>query len=165
MMAEIRYAICCKSCGHIEDKAWTPSTTDTHSKRSDQPLTPQGHVPIYCQKCGNRSWQRPATKEQLDAHDALAQREARALELTKHDDFDGLFKIPEDLRASPEIKRALSNLLGPLEGDVLKAAQANIQKVARSGMAADSLLWIEYYDRAVQKAIQATQASKPKANA
>jgi hypothetical protein len=155
-----RFAICCKSCGHIEDKAWTPATMESHSKRTDQPLTPQGHVPIYCQKCGNRNWQRPASKDQLEAHDARERRESRAVELTKHEDFDGLFKIPEDIRAAPEIKRALSNLLGPLDGEVLKVAQANIQKVARSGMAADSLLWIEYYDRAVQKAIQSVPSAK-----
>lgn len=148
-----RYAVCCKTCGHIEDKQWDPSTGEQHSKRTDKPLTPQGHVPIYCQKCGNRSWQRPATKEQLDAFDNRIRQEARAAELTTRDDFDGLFKVPDEIRAAPEIKRALSNLLAPLDGEVLKAAQANILKVARSGMAADSLTWIDYYDRAVQKAI------------
>jgi hypothetical protein len=148
-----RYAVCCKTCGHIEDKAWEPSTGEQHSKRTERPLTAQSHVPIYCQKCGNRSWQRPATKEQLEAFDTKAQRELRAAELTSRDDFEGLFKVPDEIRAAPEIKRALSNLLGPLEGDVLKAAQSNILKVARSGMAADSLTWIDYYDRAVQKAV------------
>jgi len=156
-MSDTRYAVCCKTCGHIEDKAWEPSTGETHSKRTNDALTPQGHVPIYCQKCGNRKWQRPATKEQVEAFDNRARQEARAVELTSRDDFDGLFKVPEEIRAAPEIKRALSNLLGPLDGDVLKAAQQNILKVARSGMAADSLTWIDYYDRAVQKALAANK--------
>jgi hypothetical protein len=153
-----RYAIYCKSCGHIEDRAWQPSTGETHSKRTDTPLTPQGHVPIYCQQCGNRNWQRPATREQLDAFDTKQRNAQRAMELTTREDFDGLFKIPDEIRAAPEIKRALSNLLGPLDGPVLKAAQDNIVKVARSGMAADSLTWIDYYDRAVQKATQSGKA-------
>lgn len=153
MSENVRYAICCKACGHIEDKAWDPHTENTHSKRSDRPLTPQGHVPIYCQQCGQRQWQRPATKEQLDAFDTKQRQTARAVELTRKEDFDGLFKIPDEIRAAPEIRKALSNLLGPLEGDVLKAAQANILKVARSGMAADSLTWIDYYDRAVKRAL------------
>jgi hypothetical protein len=152
-MSDTRYAVFCKSCNHIEDKAWDPATADEHSKRSERPLTSQGHVPIYCQKCGNRNWQKPATKEQVDAFDAKQRREVRAIELTRSDDFDGMFKVPDEIRAAPEIKRALSNLLGPLEGDVLKNAKENIMKVARSGMAADSLTWIEYYDRAVQKAV------------
>lgn len=159
-MSDTRYAVCCKGCGHLEDKAWEPATADEHSKRGTKPLTSSGHVPIYCQKCGNRNWQRPATKEQVDAFDAIQRREIRAVELTKHDDFDGLFKVPDEIRAAPEIKRALSNLLAPLEGEVLKNAKENIMKVARSGMAADLLTWIEYYDRAVQKAVQAGAKGK-----
>jgi hypothetical protein len=152
-MSDTRYAVYCKSCGNIEDKAWDPATADEHSKRSARSLTAQGHVPIYCQKCGGRNWERPATKEHVDEFDAKQRREIRAIELTQRDDFDGMFKVPDEIRAAPEIKRALSNLLGPLDGEVLKSAKENIMKVARSGMAADSLTWIEYYDRAVQKAI------------
>lgn len=153
MSESVRYAVYCRSCGHIEDKAWEPATAEQHSKRTDRPLAPQNHVPIYCQKCGKRDWERRATKEHLEEFDNRGRREARAVELTTREDFDGLFKIPDEIRAAPEVKRALSNLLGPLEGDVLKQAQQNILKVARSGMAADSLVWIDYYDRAVQKAI------------
>jgi hypothetical protein len=151
-MAETRYAVYCRACGHLEDKAWDPATADKHSVRTDRPLTSQGQVPIYCQRCGNRNWERPATKEHLEEFDNRRRREARAAELSAKEDFEGIFKIPEELRAAPEIKRALSNLLGPLQGEQLRAAQANILKVARSGMAADNLTWIDYYDRAVQKA-------------
>jgi hypothetical protein len=152
-MSDTRYAVYCKGCGHIEDKAWEPATADEHSKRSTRPLTSSGHVPIYCQKCGNRNWQRPATKEQIESYDAAQRREVRAVELTQRDDFDGLFKVPDEIRAAPEVKRALGNLLAPLDGEVLKNAKENVMKVARSGMAADSLTWIEYYDRAVQRAV------------
>jgi predicted nucleic-acid-binding Zn-ribbon protein len=152
-MSEVRYAVCCKNCGHIEDKSWDPGTGESHSKRTERPLVPQGHVPIYCQKCGNRSWQRPATKEQVEAFDTLAARTLRATELTRREDFEGMFKVPDEIRADATIKRALANLLGPLDGDVLKAAQQNVLKVARSGMQGDTLAWIDYYDRAVAKAL------------
>lgn len=154
-MSETRYAVYCKGCGHIEDKAWDPAAADEHSKRSARPLTASGHVPIYCQKCGNRNWQKPATKEQVEGFDAALRREVRAVELTRTDDFDGLFKVPDEIRAAAEVKRALGNLLGPLTGDVLKNAKENIMKVARSGLVGDSPTWIEYFDRAVQKAIDA----------
>lgn len=159
-MSDTRYAVYCKGCGHIEDKAWEPATADEHSKRSTRPLTSSGHVPIYCQKCGNRNWQRPATKEQVEAYDAAQRREVRAVELTQRDDFDGLFKVPDELRASADVKRAVGNLLSPLNGDVLKNAKENIMKIARSGLAADSPTWIDYFDRAVQKAIDAAPKNK-----
>lgn len=155
-MSEVRYAVYCRGCGHIEDKAWEPATGEAHSKRTDRPLSAQGHVPIYCQKCGQRSWEKPATKEHVDAFDAKLRREVRAAELTRAESFDGIFKIPPEVQTKDAlVRRALSNLLGALEGDTLKAAQANVIQVARSGLQADLLGWIDYYDRAVQKAIAA----------
>lgn len=154
MSDTVRYAVYCRNCKHLEDKAWEPATGEQHSRRTERPLTSQNHVPIYCQKCGQRNWEKPATKEHVEEFDNRARKELRAIELTGKEDFDGLFKIPDEIRAAPEIKRALSNLLGPLEGEVLRVAQQNILKVARSGMAVDSLTWIDYYDRAVEKAIQ-----------
>jgi hypothetical protein len=145
----------CKNCGHVEDKAWQPATADEHSKRTEKPLTPRDHAPIYCQKCGARSWETPASKEHLVEYDERLRKEARAVELCAKDDFDGMFKVPDEIRASPEIKRAIGNLLAPLEGEVLKNAQQNILKVARSGMTADTLTWIDFYDRAVQRAVPA----------
>ena len=160
-MSDVRYAICCKSCGHIEDKAWQPATNDTHSFRTEKPLTPQGHVPIYCQKCGQRNWQRPATKEQIEKWESKIRAEARATELTAREDFDGVFKIPDEFSKSPpEVKRALANLLGPLDGEVLKNAQQNLVKVARSGMQGDALAWIDYCDRAVARALPTKQTAK-----
>lgn len=165
-----RYAICCKGCGHVEDKAWKPATGETHSYRMDGtnpndrsivPLTPQGHVPIYCQKCGQRNWQRPALKEQIEKWESKIRAEQRATELTAREDFDGVFKIPDEFsKAAPEVKRALANLLGPLDGDVLKSAQQNLVKVARSGMQGDALAWIDYCDRAVARALPNKQTAK-----
>jgi hypothetical protein len=154
-----RYALYCKNCGHVEDKAWKPATASEHSERTQAPLTPKSHAPIYCQKCGVRNWEQPATKKHLEEYDSRIQREARALELCASDDFEGMLKIPDEIKGSPEIKRALSNMLGPLEGDVLKAAQSNVLKIARQGIqGADALTWIDYYDRAVQMAIKGSGA-------
>jgi hypothetical protein len=160
MSDSVRYAVCCLKCGHIEDKAWTPASDTEHSKRTDKPLTPQGHVPIYCQKCGQRSWQKPATKEQIEKFDNKARQEARAIELTGREDFEGIFKIPDELKAPPEIKRALSNLLAPLEGDQLKAAQTAVMRIVRMGGLYESNEWIERYEKAIEKAVQSTPAKK-----
>lgn len=162
-MSETRYALCCKKCGHVEDKAWERETAETHSRRLNTPLTPQSPAPICCQQCGERNWKRQATKEDLEKYDARVRAEERAIELTARQDFDGVFKIPDEFSKSPpEVKRALANLLGPLDGEVLKNAQANLVKVARSGMQGDALAWIDYCDRAVARA---TAAAKQTAKA
>lgn len=149
------YAVACKSCGNVESTAWVPDKDGIYVKGTD-PLTPRGHVPTYCPKCGARSWRVPATAEDIAKFDATTRRVERATELCKKLDLDGLFKMPEDLRASSEVKNALSNLFAPLEGETLERAQQNALKVARSGIAAEADVWVELYDKAVQKAIQST---------
>lgn len=152
-MSDVRYALCCKKCGHIEDKAWERETAETHSKRTDRPLTPQSPAPICCQNCGERNWKRLATREDLEKADERARKEARAIELTRTEHFDGLFKIPDEInKLSPEVRRAAANLLGPLEGSVLESAVANIVKVARGGVQCEPIEWIDRFDRAVQRA-------------
>lgn len=155
-MAEApKYAACCKSCGHIEDKAWTPATDTEHSKPTQEQLTPRGHVPMYCQKCGARSWRVPATKEDIEKFEAAKRRVARATELcTKLPNYNGLHKIPDEVRSAPEVQNALSNLFAPLEGKALELAQKMVVRVARSGVAAPSEFWIEMYDNAVASAIK-----------
>ena len=157
-MSEVRYAIACndKGCGNIEDKAWTGETATEHSRRTERPLTSRDRVPLYCTRCGQKWWKQ-ATKEQVEAFDARSVRETRIASLLRHDDFDGLFKVPDEIRADATIKRALANLLGPLEGETLKAAQHNVRKVAQSGRAGDSSAWIEWYDQAVAKAVANTK--------
>lgn len=169
------FAVACKSCGYIEDKAWQPETDTTHSFRLDGttkvvngqkqtvenvPLTERGRVPMYCPKCGSRNWEVPASKERLAAHEVKQRRELRAAELTGGDNFDGLFKIPDNFRGPAELKRALSNLLGPLDGEVLKNAQANVMKVQHSGLQGDTLALIDFYDQAVQKAVNTKATAK-----
>jgi hypothetical protein len=154
-MSEVRYAACCKECGHIADKAWSPEgPVDAHSYQTNEPLTPRARVPMYCTQCGQRKWQVPATKEQVEKYDEKHRLEALVVELTKSQNFEGLFKIPEDIgkRFSPEVRVALSNLLGPLEGEVLDKARANIRTVALSGMNVESGEWISLLYRAVERA-------------
>ncbi len=156
---EMIYAVACKNCGHVLDKAyeqkergpdgpagpWTVSTT---------PLTPQGRVPVICPECGAiRSWRVPATAEDIAKADAKTKRAARATELTRSLDIDGMFKVPDEVRAAPEVKNALSNLFAPLEGETLKLAQSLAIKVAKSGVVVTADVWIEMYDKAVAKAI------------
>lgn len=154
-MSDTRYALYCRNCHHVEDKAWQAATNDMHSFRTEKPLTPAGHVPIYCQKCGQRNWEKPATKEHVDQFDAKQRAEVRAAELTSREDFEGIFKVPDEFnKSSNEVKRALANLLGPLDGDVLRNAQSNLVKLARSGMQGDAAAWIDYCDKAVARAVQ-----------
>lgn len=155
------YAVCCKACGHIEEFAWVKKEgkDEIAMVRSTTPLTARGQVPAYCQKCGQRNWRVPATEQDIEKAKAKAAREARASELCGKLDMDGLFKIPDEVKAPPEVKNALSHLLAPLEGETLKQAQGNIIKVAKSGVAADAEVWVEMYDRAVQKAIKPTKGA------
>jgi hypothetical protein len=156
------YAVCCKSCGNIEAFAYTPNSPDDpksgqrmKTERGDLvPLTPRGHVPAYCLKCGKRDWRVPATAEDIAKRDAQIAREARATELCRTLNMDGLFKIPDEIKGTPEIKNALSNLLAPLDGEVLERAQSNAIKASRSGIAAAADVWVDLYERAVEKAKQ-----------
>src|SRR6267378_3275750 len=131
--SRMTYAVCCKKCGHIENTAWIE-----HEGRripSAEPLTPRGHVPIYCQKCGERDWRVPATADDITDYEAKNVRLARATELCRSTNLEGLLKISEEVRASAEVKNAIGNLLAPLEGETLRAAQSSCIKVARSGLA------------------------------
>ena len=152
------YAVTCKSCGYLERHAYHPSgTAETNPKAGQRieppvPLTRTGHVPTHCPKCGARGadrWPVEATKEDVTKYEDRLAREARAAELCRAPNIDGIFKIPEEFKGPAEVKTALSNLLAPLEGEALKAAQANIMKVARSGIAGDTSLYVQLYDRAV----------------
>jgi hypothetical protein len=154
------YAVACKSCGNIERFAYDPEKGTPLVP--PVPLTPQGHVPAYCRKCGQRQWRVPATGDDLAKWDAQQAREKRATELCRGLNLDGLLKIPDGVGGTSEIKNALSNLLAPLEGDVLEAAQKNIMKVAKSGVAVPNEQWIELYDRAVQKAVKPEPAKPAK---
>lgn len=147
-MSATPYAVCCKSCGHIEMMAYDPEK----GQITTTPLTPRGHVPMYCQKCGQRSWQVPATEEQINTFNEAKRREARATELCRTLNIDGLLKIPDEVRTAPEVKNAISNLLAPLEGDTLKKAQENCIKVARSGVQVPNDVWVDLFDKAVAKA-------------
>lgn len=141
------YAVCCKSCGNIERFAY-----DETGKRTTTPLTPRSQVPMYCQRCGQRTWQVPATEEQVAKFDEAQRREARASELCRTLNIDGLLKIPDEVRVAPEVKNAISNLLAPLDGDVLKKAQEYCIKVARSGVQVANDVWVDLFDKAVAKA-------------
>lgn len=163
------YAVACKSCGHVLDRAyeqkdrgpdgpagpWTVSTV---------PLTPQGRVPVICPSCGAvRQWRQPATEEDIEKFAAKTRRAARAVELTKAPNIDGMFKVPDEVRTAPEVKIALSNLFAPLEGETLKLAQTLALKVAKSGFIVTADVWIEMYEKAVTKAIAETKAEAKKA--
>ncbi len=159
------YAVCCKNCGNVEKFAYYPDSDEKNGgKRIEPPvpLTPRGHVPAYCLKCGNRAWRVPATAEDIQKFDAKTEREARAGELCRTLNMEGLFKIPDEIKGPSELKNALSNLLAPLEGEILKQAQANVIKASKSGVAAPTEIWVELYDRAVQMAVK---PSKPMAKA
>jgi hypothetical protein len=155
------YAITCQGCGYVEGFAYE-SRKDHPLKgtRTTTPLTPQGHVPVMCPQCGAQKWKVPASKEDIAKYEATQTRLARAAELCRTLDIDGLLKVPEDIRASAEVKNALSNLFAPLEGEVLKAAQANALRIARSGVSAAADVWVEMYDRAIQKAIKEPKGAK-----
>lgn len=157
------YAVACKNCGHVLDHAyeqkergpdgpagpWTPSNV---------PLTSTGRVPVICPECGAiRQWRVPATAEDIAKFEAKKKRTTRAAELTRSLDIDGMFKVPDEVRAAPEVKNALSNLFSPLEGETLKLAQTLAIKVAKSGVVVTSDVWIEMYDKAVAKAIADTK--------
>src|SRR6266850_2003012 len=154
------YAICCKNCGNVVS---TALVEDKGQKgqwlKSTEPLTPRGRVHVICQQCGAQDWRVPATAEDITKFEAMQHRAVRAAELCKSLDIDGLLKVPEDVRASPEVKNALSNLFGPLEGETLKLAQSLVLKVARSGVVVAADVWVDMYDRAVTKAIQETKKS------
>lgn len=154
----MKYAVCCKPCGFVIDKGIVKDS-DGHITGSE-PLTPKGQVPLYCPKCGNRSWRVPATEEDIEKFEAHARREARATELCRTFDIDGWMKVPDGVKGSAEVKNALSHLFAPLEGDVLKQAEVNVLKVARAGVAVDNTIWVEMYDKAVQKAIAGAKGSK-----
>ena len=155
------YAIACKGCGNVLTHAWEQKEANGPYTRSTTPLTPQGRVPVVCPQCGAfRNWRVPATAEDVVKFEAAQHRAARALELCRALDIDGLLKVPDEVRASAEVKNALSNLFAPLEGETLKTAQALVLKVARSGVVVAADVWIEMYDRAVTKAISETKRAK-----
>ena|SRR5258708_2696866 len=156
----MQYAVTCKGCGYVETNAWGAPDTEHAGKRTNEPLTPRGQVPVYCPKCGARSWRVPATTEDLAKYEAAQHRAQRAVELCGTLDMDGLLKIPDEIRAAAEVKNALSNLFAPLEGEVLKAAQANCVRVSRAGIAVAADVWVELYDKAVTKALEAVKAEK-----
>ena len=152
------YAVCCKSCGNVESNAYYgPNDERAGQPMRDAngkpvPLTPQGQVPIYCQKCGSRTWRVPATAEDIAKFAAAVQRQERAIALCRELNLEGLLKIPDEVHATAEVKNALSNLLAPLEGDVLKTAQTNCIRVARSGISVAAEMWVELYEKAIAKA-------------
>ena len=152
------YAIACQNCGYVEANAYE-SRKDHPLKgtRTTTPLTPQGHVPVMCPQCGAQKWKVPASKEDIAKYEATQQRATRAAELCRSLDIDGLLKVPEEIRASAEVKNALSNLFAPLDGETLKMAQSNALRIARSGVSAAADVWVEMYDRAVAKAISETK--------
>lgn len=162
------YAVACKSCGHVLDKAYEQKDRGPDGPAgpwtvSDKPLTPQGRVPVICPGCGAvRQWRQPATADDIEKFSAKQQRIARAVELTKAPNIDGMFKVPDEVRTAPEVKVALSNLFAPLEGETLKLAQALALKVAKSGFVVSSEEWIGMYDKAVEKAKADTKAEAKK---
>lgn len=154
------YAICCQKCGNVVSTALVEDKSQKGQwLKSTEPLTPRGRVHVICQQCGAQEWRVPATAEDITKFEAMQHRAVRAAELCKSLDIDGLLKVPEDVRASPEVKNALSNLFGPLEGETLKLAQSLVLKVARSGVVVAADVWVDMYDRAVTKAIQETKKS------
>lgn len=169
------YAIACKACGYVEKWAYHPSATADSNPRAGQrmvndqgeptrPLTPRDHIPTHCPKCGVRERGRypvEATKEDVDKYDARVAAEARAIELCGTQNISGLFKIPDEaMRGAAEVRNALSHLLAPLEGDALKAAQANIVKAAKAGVQGGNEMWVELFYQAVQQAVKTTRGAK-----
>lgn len=151
------YAICCQKCGHVVSTALVEDKSQKGQwLKSTEPLTPRGRVHVICQQCGAQDWRVPATADDIAKFDAAQHRSARAAALCQSLDIDGLLKVPEEVRAAPEVKNALSNLFGPLEGETLKLAQSLVLKVARSGVVVAADVWIEMYDRAVTRAIKET---------
>ena len=134
------FSVACKSCGNV---VTVP--------------TPETKIAVLCQRCGAQDWRVPATAEEVAKSELRQQREARAIELCRSLDLDGLLKVPDDVPfGSAELKNALSNLFAPLEGETLKLAQSLVLKVARSPVAVTHEAWVEMYDRAVAKAIKDT---------
>jgi len=158
----VPYAAACKGCGYVEQFAYDKDpASPLRGTRTTTPLTPQGHVPVVCPSCGAQGqWRVPATAEDLAKWEAKKQREVRAVELCRTVNVDGLLKIPEEIRAAPEVKNALSNLFAPLEGAVLQAAVQNCLRVAKSGVAVAADVWIDLYDRAVAKAVKDVKDAK-----
>jgi hypothetical protein len=155
-----KYALCCRKCGFIEDRAWRAPTETEHSKRTDEPLTPRSQAPVSCPKCGQGPW-RIATQDDINAFETKARLAKRAVELaTPQPNMMGLFKVPEEIRGSPEVKNALTNLFAPLEGETLRLAQQNALRVARSGVTATSDFWIDAYDQAVAAAMADVKRSE-----
>lgn len=165
------YAITCKACGYVERWAYHPSATADKNPKAGQriqndqgepttPLTPRGHVPTHCPKCGVRErgkYPVEAGKDDIEKYDATLARQARAIELCGTQNIAGLFKIPDEASKGPvEVRNALSNLLAPLEGETLKIAQANVVKAAKMGAQGGNEFWVELFDHAVQTAIKAT---------
>src|SRR5437879_1120168 len=118
------YHVACKGCGYVISTAWekrpTPGSPDGEYLPSTTPLTEKGQIPVACPRCGTRAWRQPALPEEITKFEAAEKRAARAAALCRTLDLNGLLKIPDDVRASAEIKNALSNLLAPLEGETLK---------------------------------------------
>lgn len=156
------YAVCCKGCGNVEAFAYHPNGDPKAGTLMDPPvpLTPRGHVPAYCPKCGKRDWRVPASVDDISKWEAKVAREARATALCGSLNMDGLFKIPDEIKGPAEVKNALSNLFAPLEGKVLEQAQSNAIKASRSGIAAATEVWVELYDRAIQKAVKDAKGTR-----
>lgn len=169
------YAITCKACHYVEKWAYHPSSTADKNLEAGKrivdkdgqpttPLTARGHVPTHCPKCGVREHGKypvEATEKDITQYDEQVTREARAVELCTTQNLAGLFKIPDEaMRGPAEVRNALSNLLAPLEGETLKAAQAQIVKMAKVGVQGGNSHWVELFDRAVQAAKTATKTAK-----
>lgn len=169
------YAIACHGCGYVEKWAYHPSSTAENNPKAGQrmvndqgepikALTPRDHVPTHCPKCGIRERSKypvEATKEDIEKYDAKVAAEARAVELCTTQNIAGLFKIPDEAMRGPvEVRNALSNLLAPLEGDVLAAAQKNVIKAAKAGVQGGNEMWVELFYQAIQQAIKATKGAK-----
>ena len=147
----VPYAVCCKSCGHVVKNAWDAEK----GIQTDTPLSPRGHAPVYCQKCGNRNWQVPATADQITAFESKQERESRRIELARKASAAGLLKLPDGWRGpSHEVESAVANILEPLEGEELERAVAAVKKIGGSRLQMDAGEWIDTYDAAVATAIR-----------
>ena len=169
------YAIVCRACGYVEKWAYRPSSTADKDPKAGQritnergeftPLTPRGHIPTHCPKCGVRERDRypvEATQADIDKYDAKVAAEARAAELCTTQNIAGLFKIPEEAMRGPiEVRNALSNILAPLEGETLKLAQTNVIKAAKAGVQGGNEMWVELFYQAVEHAKKASKTAKP----
>lgn len=169
------YAIVCKACHYVEQWAYHPSSTAENNPKAGQriqneqgepttPLTARGHVPTHCPKCGVRErgkYPVEATKDDIAHYEERVARETRAAELCATQSLSGLFKIPDEaMRGPTEVRNALSNLLAPLEGETLKAARANIVKMAKVGIQGGNDHWVDLFYHAVQDAIKSTKNAK-----